>query len=109
MIKMHEKILAVSYPDCGPDGGKRYTFWRFIQRMADRLVQGHYRYGKADPQQKYMSRLEREVKEYRLTGNREHLLNAANYCFLESVYPEHTKTGYDPTVESVTRFGSDNV
>jgi len=103
----HSKVLAITYLECGRDGGTRAVFWRFLQRMADRLVQGHHRYGRADRRQRYMTRLEKEVQAYRKTGNREHLMNAANYCFLECYYPEHPKTGYDPSVKSVTRSSTD--
>lgn len=102
-MTLHDKIIAVFYPDCGPDGGKRRRFAGFMQRMADRLVQGNCRYGKATAGQLYLTRLDLEVKAYVKTGNREHLYNVANYCFLESICPQHPATCYDPEVGSVTR------
>ena len=75
----------------------------FLQRMANRISVGHFRYGKPDKDKMYLSRLKLEVKAYSKTGNSEHLLNAANYCFLESQAPENKKFHWDDTTESVTR------
>ena len=40
---------------------------------------------------------------YQKSGNREHLLNIANYAWLESLMPENSKFHWDDKVESVTR------
>jgi len=50
-----------------------------------------------------MSRMREEVKAYVKSGNQEQLINIANYCWLETVAPEHPKSNFDPSVESVTR------
>ena len=50
-----------------------------------------------------MTRLGLELKAYRRTGNRELLLNIANYSWLESVAPENKKFHWDNTAESATR------
>jgi len=75
----------------------------FMQRQVNRLQVGEQRYGKPDARKLYMTRLSNEVDAYVKTGNAEHLINAANYCLLEAVAPEHRKFHYDNTVESVTR------
>jgi hypothetical protein len=50
-----------------------------------------------------MHRLELELKEYKITGNNEHLLNVAVYCWLESMAPENKRFHFDATVDSATR------
>jgi hypothetical protein len=79
----------------------------FLQRMANRLIMGAYRYDKGKPlkKAKYLTRLQAEVDAYRWTGNLEHLVNAANYCYLESVAPEREKTFWRSDRRSVTRHG----
>ena len=78
-------------------------FKQFLQNMADRYMVGGVRYGKPANIRKYLSRLKTELKSYEKTGNIEHLLNVANYAFLESHAPERKKVHHDPTVDSVTR------
>ena len=79
------------------------NFHSFLQRMANRISVGHIRYGVPNQRKAYMSRLTVELTAYKKTGNAEHLLNIANYAFLESYAPEHNAHHLDSTVESVTR------
>jgi hypothetical protein len=78
-------------------------FAHFAQRMANRLVVGTIRYDLPDRRKRYLTRLELEVKAYKRTGNAEHLYNAANYCVLESVAPQHPRFHHDGSAPSVTR------
>ena len=94
-------IIDIYFPDSCKRDTKKIK--EFLQRMVNRLVVGHYRYGEAKKSQRYMSRLIAEVKTYKKTGNQEQLINSANYCFLETIAPENDKSTFDPTVESVTR------
>lgn len=75
----------------------------FLKRMANRLMVGAYRYGSPHSRKKYMSRLTEELKAYKRTGNEEHLLNIANYAWLESQAPENKKFHFDPNAPSATR------
>ena len=81
----------------------RIAFSKFAQCMANRLLQGHVRYGAPDADKRYMTRLILETKAYKRTGNREHLYNIANYCVLECITPENNKHHLDASVDSVTR------
>lgn len=76
---------------------------QFFNSQINSLIQGGYRYGKGSREQKYLTRLHIELQKYEDTGNKEHLINVANYCILESMYPEHENFHYDDTVESATR------
>lgn len=76
---------------------------KWTQHAANRLIQGAYRYGQPQRRQRYLSRMKMEIKAYEVTGNHEHLVNIANYCFLESEAPENDKYHFDNTVESATR------
>ncbi len=75
----------------------------FVQKMANRILQGYTRYGGPDKSQKYMTRLRLELRAYKKTGNMEHLYNIANYAHLESIAPENKKFHYDDKADSVTR------
>lgn len=75
----------------------------FFQKMANRLLMGHVRYGPPKVEQRYMTRMVMEMKAYKRYGNMEHLYNIANYCLLESVAPENKKFCFDAGVDSVTR------
>jgi len=79
------------------------SFLEFVQQQVYRLANGEAQYGKPDSRKKYMKRLGLELKAYRRTGNREHLLNIANYAWLESQAPENKKFHWDNSVDSVTR------
>lgn len=79
------------------------AFHEFAQKMANRLMQGFCRYGGPYAKQKYMTRLTLELKEYKKTGNAEHLINIANYAHLEMCTPEHKEFHFDNTVDSATR------
>lgn len=79
------------------------SFRDFVQKMANRLAQGHCRYGPPDNRKQYLDRLVLEVKAYRRNGNIEHLINAANYAHLEAYAPQHPKSHYNPSVLSATR------
>ena len=85
-------------------GQKSRPFQDFIQKMANRIIQGHYRYGHPNKDQNYMTRIGLELKAYRYYGNIEQLYNIANYCWLESQAPENSKFHCDTAALSVTRF-----
>lgn len=79
-------------------------FKDFVQKMANRLLQGHPRYGAPHASQLYFNRLKLESEAYEKSGNAEHLYNIANYAVLESIAPQHSKHHLDNGVGSVTRL-----
>lgn len=85
------------------------SFREFLQRMANRAQVGRWRYGPDDRKKRYMTRLRAELDKYEETGNTEHLINIANYAFLESVCPEHPQAHFNNKVGSATRhrFGGE--
>lgn len=78
-------------------------FTDFLNAMSKRIQVGHFRYGTPNVSKLYIDRLKAELIAYKRTGNMEHLLNIANYAFLESLCPQNKKFHFDNTVESVTR------
>lgn len=82
---------------------EKAAFFAFINSMAARINIGHSRYGTPNRRKNYKKRLEMEVIAYHQTGNFEHLMNIANYAWLESFAPIHPKFHHDATVDSVTR------
>lgn len=82
-------------------------FLEFVQHQANRLAFGYAQYEAKTKgpvkQNKYLTRMDRELKAYKRSGNREHLLNLANYAWLETQAPEHKNFHWDNSVDSVTR------
>lgn len=79
-------------------------FTAFVQHLGSRLQLGGLRYTRRPRREaKYMTRIKLELKAYRRTGNREHLLNIANYCHLECMAPENPRHHFDNSVGSATR------
>jgi hypothetical protein len=80
---------------------------RFLQMMLNRLVVGHIRYGSPKraegPPKEYLKRGEAEIREYKGTGNKEYLINAANYMMLEFMEPSHPGAHHNREVGSSTR------
>ncbi len=97
--------LHIEIPDSvSLDPETTMLFRAFLQGMCNRRVVGALRYSdKPDSRQKYLTRLQLELKAYEKTGNFEQLLNIANYCFLEGAAPQNKKLHFDPNAESVTR------
>jgi hypothetical protein len=99
----------VNFPDRNPMNVMMVIgFMMFVQRMANRVVQGWSRYGQPNRRQRYSARMRKELDSYDADGNMEHLLNIANYCWLESEKPWNEKFHFDNSVDSVTRgeFGT---
>lgn len=78
-------------------------FFNFAQRMANRRTVGNLRYGQDGKRIPFLWRLRRCLKEYRLDGNGEHLIDAAVYAYREFINPNHPKFHFNPYAESVTR------
>jgi len=95
--------ITILYPDKLKGTSVPSMFKYFAQHMVNHLCVGYYRYGPPDKAKKYMTRMEIEVKEYRRTGNAEHLYNIANYASLEYYAPENKNFHLDNTVGSATR------
>lgn len=97
--------LELHIPDSIPlDPQTTANFRGFLQAVVNRRCVGVLRYGdKPRAKQRYMDRGGREWREYRRTGNFEHLLNVAVYCFLESEAPQNKRFHFDAGVGSVTR------
>lgn len=100
--------ITITTPDrdgIHQDTAAHYRMW--LQAMASRRWVGELRYEKGRGpirRQKYLTRLKREVEAYEKTGNVEHLINVANYAFLENEKPERPGgCHWDAMVESVAR------
>lgn len=87
--------------DLGQD--EMQFFKAFLQGMTNRRIVGGMRYGPIRARKKYMTRLSKELRAYRLNGNMEQLLNIAVYAYLEAYAPENKLFHFDNTVDSVTR------
>lgn len=79
----------------------RFVWW--VQVMANRLLLGGLRYGRATKKQQYIYRALAEGMMYLHNGNKEHLINMSNYGFLEAEEPCIDNASFDNTVDSATR------
>jgi hypothetical protein len=99
-----EKVLDIRMPGTLPmDPDELVDLQAFLKAVVFRAGVGNVRYGPPATRKKYMTRMGKELKAYQKTGNAEHLLNIAVYCWLETMAPEHKSQHWDSTVESVTR------
>lgn len=97
--------IEIKIPDSLRLDTQTLTQYRaFLQTLMNRRVVGGLRYSQRPKRkQRYLTRIRLELKAYERTGNFEHLLNIANYCFLESEAPENRKFHFDPNADSATR------
>lgn len=99
-----ETVLEIKLPGTLPIPMQDLVELRaFLQAMLFRAGVGHVRYGSPATQKKYLTRLSKELKAYKETGNAESLFNIAVYAWLESFAPEHKNQHWDMAAESVTR------
>jgi hypothetical protein len=82
-----EQILA---KDWSPD---------FINGMQNRIVQSHYKYGwMSDTYPTILASaigsLDKRLELYKQTGNREYLMDIANFAMIEYMYPQHPKAHF---------------
>ena len=97
-------IIELRLPDSIKlDPQSTVDFQAFLQQVVNRYCVGTLRYGKVSKRKRYQTRLAKEFRAYRKTGNAEQLFNIALYCFLEHQAPENRKFHFDASVESVTR------
>lgn len=96
-------IIPIKWIDSQSKNPRLKMFSKHVQFMANRLLQGSFRYGNPDISHNYMTRLTMELKAYKRSGNQEHLINISNYCVLETIAPENKKFHFDNKVESATR------
>ena len=74
----------------------------FIRLMQNRMVVSYYKYGpiKTNLENRYtdtMASLEKRLQKYRETGNTEWLIDVANMCMMEFMYPQHPKAHFRAT------------
>ena len=74
----------------------------FIQRMADRMSMSFRKYGPvAEAYPENVDALETallKIKLYKQTGNKELLVDVANYVMIESMHPKRKGAAYKPSV-----------
>lgn len=74
---------------------------QFLQGMIDRMTVSYYKYGKvadAFPRKiNALDTLQRCLDKYADTGNKEYLIDAANYCMIEFMKPRIEGAHYTPT------------
>lgn len=80
--------------------------YSFLQRMINRLIEGQHRYGKhtaKKARRSWILRMRLELEQYESTGDKERLINIANYAWLEQMNPEHPNAHFNRESKSATR------
>lgn len=75
---------------------------RFDEIRKNAMIAGYYKYGPVSKDystgnMNAMKTMELCIQKYKDTGNTEYLADAANYCMLEFMYPQHPKAHYRAT------------
>lgn len=74
---------------------------KFIDGMVKRILTSHHKYGPANQvyphQKRAIDNVHKRLLFYKETGNTEWLIDAANFCMLEYMFPSHPDSHYRPT------------
>jgi len=75
------------FPDSAP---RDHVSEQFIQGMLNRMGVGFHKYGHSRKCDKLnlIKTIELRLQTYRDTGNTEYLMDAANFCMIEFMYPQ---------------------
>lgn len=81
---------------------KEYFAEEFLQGMLDRMGMSFYKYGSGIENtypESYdaIKNMKARMKLYKETGNKEHLMDAANFLMIEFMYPKHKKAHFRAT------------
>lgn len=73
----------------------------FVQKMRNRIVVSHYKYGWMSltyPEiGDAIASLEERLELYKKTGNTEHLVDVANFAMIEYLHPRHPNAHFEGT------------
>lgn len=73
----------------------------FVQKMRNRIVVSHYKYGwmsESYPEiADAVASLEQRLELYKKDGNLEHLIDVANFAMIEYMYPRHKNAHFEAT------------
>ena len=74
---------------------------KFVEGMKNRIVTSHYNYGRADKAYPVLAQAlecaKERIQEYEKTKNTERLIDTANFCMHEFMYPCLENTKFEPT------------
>lgn len=96
-------FLSIFYPE-KPSLPHFREWYEFLRTITNYMINGHCRYGEPKKTQLYLDSLTEELKRYKRSGNREHLINIAVYCWLEMVAPQHNNHHWKDTEKSATAW-----
>jgi len=111
-IRAHllQQLCAISGDHVEPLGhitleevdANRKQFDSFVELMNNRMRQGYFRYNRNEPGEpakiKYFEHIKQCLVRYQETGNQENLVDAANSCRLEFLFPSgHPNPHFSPS------------
>lgn len=86
-------------PTCPEDILKRDFSEDFVQKMRNRIVMSHYKYGwmsETYPEiGDAIASLEERLELYKKTGNLEHLIDVGNFAMIEYMRPRHKNAHFE--------------
>lgn len=86
---------------CSEDILRRDFSEDFIQKMRNRIIVSHYKYGwisESYPEiADAIASLEQRLELYKQTGNLEHLIDVANFSMIEYMRPRHQNAHFEAT------------
>jgi hypothetical protein len=66
-----------------------------IKRMAERMSMSHFKYGNMGDHYPHsaipLTNGKKRIELYEKSGNTEDMLDAANFCIIEAIFPAHSK------------------
>lgn len=78
----------------------------FVQKMRNRIVVSHYKYGWMKDTYPELADaiacLEERLALFKKTGNKEHLVDVANFAMIEFMYPRHPDARFKGTDSDVS-------
>lgn len=91
-VRLMNEVLSVQFSE------------DFIQKMKARVFVGFYRYGQSKQYaetNKYdiIETIKARLRLYQDTGNKEHLVDAANFIMIEYMYPQHPNAHFESVEE----------
>ena len=80
---------------------KRDFSEEFVTKMKNAMLMSHYKYGYVSQTYPELAQAYKCIRErlelYERTHNTEYLVDAANFCMIEFMFPTFTDAGYTPT------------
>lgn len=102
----YPEIEASTYSREPPTEKELLSRWNssFIDLMRNRIKMGRLRYGPSTNKYNYGEGIKRKLNRYNETGNKEYLVDIANYAMLEFETPYKENTYFKPDDDGINHL-----